>query len=103
MSIKPIDFQVMLPKTPEVAKISNDAQHRMDALQQQQASTVQQNAENSTKVVHFQDKVHEAAIKEKQQKDKEEKGQRKKKGKYNYNSSKKAELQEKTSTIDVKI
>ncbi|RCX15542.1 hypothetical protein DFR58_113124 [Anaerobacterium chartisolvens] len=103
MSIKPIDFQVMLPKAPEVAKISNDAQHRMDALQQQQASAVQQNAQNSTKTVHSKDKANEAAIHEKQQKDKEEKGKGKKKGKYNYNSSKKAELQEKTSTIDVKI
>lgn len=106
MSIKPIDFQVMLPKTSEASNLYNDRQHRHNALQQQQAITVQNKAENSLKQVNAQDKAHEGKIKEKQEKN----GNKKRDGKKGNTGSGKDSRENKdfhstvrTSTIDIRL
>lgn len=71
MSIKPIDFQVILPKTPEISKIHNDQTQKNISAQQSQASAVQNRAENNVKQVHSRDKSQEALIREKQEKDRQ--------------------------------
>jgi hypothetical protein len=103
MSIKPIDFQVMLPKTSEVSKIHNDEQHRNLSLQQQQAATVQNKAETNIRQVHTQEKTQEARIREKQEKDKGGKKEEKKKNKGNYGIKKELNDENKTSFIDIRL
>lgn len=103
MSIKPIDFQVMLPKTSEVSKIHSDEQHRGLLFQQQQAATVQSKAEANIRQVHSQEKPQQAGIREKQEKDKGGKKEEKKKSKGNYGVKKETLTENKTSYIDIKI
>ncbi|MCX8130295.1 MAG: hypothetical protein N3I35_09380 [Clostridia bacterium] len=105
MSIKPVDFQVMLPRTTEISKIHSDEQHKNQIIQQQQESTVQHKAEDNVKYVHSQDKVQEAKIREKEEKERNDKKQekRKNKNKGNYNSNSKKEEDIKTSTIDIRL
>jgi hypothetical protein len=95
MSIKPVDFQVMLPKTSEVSKISSDDQHRNTALQQMQSQSTQNKSELNLRQVHSQDKTPEARIKEKQEKNQDGRKE-KKKNKQNNNS-------DNTSTIDIRL
>lgn len=79
MSIKPVDFQVMLPKTPEVSRIHNETTQRNIAAQQSQASDLQNKAESATRQVYSQEKSQQAAIRDKQERKQGESGERKKK------------------------
>ena len=103
MSIKPVDFQVMLPKTSEISKIHNDDQHKNQLLQQQQAVTVQNKAEDQLRQVYSQDKANEARIREKQEKNREKNKKEKKKNNGNYGGSKEIQSDGQTSTIDIKL
>ena len=104
MSIKPIDFQVMLPKTPEVSKIHNDQAQRNIAAQQSQASTVQNRAENNLKQVYSKDKSQQAAIRKKQEKGQQGSGEKKKKQNGKPTSEKEmTEYGSKTTTIDIRL
>ncbi len=101
MSIKPVDFQVMLPRTGEVSKIRTDEQNKNHALQQQSTSLVQHEADDSLRLVHSQEGVQQAKIKDKQEKEKNREGKKKNKG--NYNNKKETDQDIKYSTIDIKI
>ncbi len=106
MSIKPIDFQVQIPKTTEISRTnSHDAQKNL-TFQQQQATLTQQLAEGTLTKVYQHDKTHNTAIREKQKenekrKEKEDDKNKNDKGKI----TKGNDLNEpiKTSTIDIKI
>jgi hypothetical protein len=95
MPIKPVDFQVMLPKTSEVSKIHTDEQHKNLVAQQQQAAASQNKTAESLRQVHKQETVQQANIREKQ-----EKNQKNKKGKDN---SKKGKDDTQTGTIDIRL
>lgn len=97
MSIKPVDFQVMLPKTAEVSKISHDEQHKNQAVQQLQASMSQLKSDSNLRQVHFQDRTQEAGIREKQEKNQGSK--KEKKNKQGNNSDKNLNA----STIDIRL
>ncbi|MCX7922403.1 MAG: hypothetical protein N3B21_10405 [Clostridia bacterium] len=99
MSIKPIDFQVMIPKTSEVSKIHSEEQQRNQSAQQHQQSVVQQKADLNLRQVHSQDKVNNAGIKEKQEKGQQNKKDDKRKNKRNNAKSSGNE----TSTIDIRL
>lgn len=107
MSIKPVDFQVMLPRTMEAAKLSNDETQRNLTAQQQQASATQHRAEDSLKQVYSRAHAHDVRISEKQ---KENRRNDKKKGKdgshfdeSEENSRSRFNKEIKTSTIDLKV
>ena len=104
MSIKPVDFQMLIPKTVEVSKIGSDSANKDSALQQQQLAMVQQRAENSIKQVYNRDKAQNARITEKQKEDRREEA-KKHKGKQKKSNDEKSSLnkQMQTSTIDIKI
>jgi hypothetical protein len=103
MSIKPIDFQVMLPKVTEVSKIHNDERNKGVLLQQQQAATIKNKSEVNIRQVHMQEKAQEARIREKQEKDKNSKKEEKKKNKGNYDNKKETDVELKTSFIDIRL
>lgn len=105
MSIKPIDFQVMLPKTPEVSKLHNDQTQRNIAAQQAQAETVQSKAENSMRQVYSKDKSQHATIQEKQEKRQQGNSDKKKKqnGKAPSEKDQTRMSGTTTSTIDIRL
>lgn len=88
MSIKPIDFQVILPKTQEVAKAHSDTQNKSSSLSVEQANAALQDAKQKVNHVHSQSKAENVNIKEKQEKSKQDKKNNKNK-KGNYSKDKK--------------
>ena len=106
MSIKPVDFQVMIPRTMEVAKIANDEAQRSMAGQQQQAAASQHKAEDSLKQVYSRAHAQEARIMEKQKEDRKKDGKKKKEGSKPdspENGRRKEFRSSSGSTIDIKI
>lgn len=88
MSIKPIDLQVMIPKTSEVSKIHSHENQKSLVLQQQQAISAQNKVENQLRQVYLQNRVHEVKIRERErnnqqnrEKNREEEERSKAKGK----------------------
>jgi len=103
MSIKPIDLQVMVPKTSEISKISSEANQRNTSYQQQQAVNAQNRADNSLKQVYSQERTQEAKIREKQEKERKNSGNNKQKERKKQGQSNKYELGDKRSTIDIRL
>ena len=103
MPIKPVDFQVMLPKTLEVSKIHQDEVHKNQAIQQQQTAANQLKTEEHLQQVYSQDKAHEGKIREKQEKDQRDPDGKKKKKKGNYGTGKEIKEEEQASTIDIRL
>lgn len=106
MPIKPIDFQIMVPRAIEAAKISNDEAQRNQALLQQQTSATQHKADDTLKTVYSRSKTQDVSITEKQRDDRQNK--KKKKGSQDSedteeNGKSKPVREIKTSTIDIKI
>jgi hypothetical protein len=104
MSIKPIDFQMLIPKTVEVSKISSDSANKETALQQQQSAMIQHRAENSLKQVYNRDKTQDVRITEKQKEDRRDK-KKKDKDTQNKGNDEKSNMDKRmqTSTIDIKV
>lgn len=105
MSIKPLDLQVMIPKTPELSKIHSEENNKVIVNQQNAVTSFQHQTEHQLKQVNSTDKAYEGKIKEKQ---KEEKGQGKQKNSNREPKDKKRKQQEKRkdtkgSTIDILI
>jgi len=78
MSIKPIDFQVMLPKTAEVSKSINDNQQKNLMMHQNTADSLQQKSESEVKTVHSQEKATGPKIKDNKDREKKNKKDNKK-------------------------
>ena len=93
MSIKPVDFQVMFPKTSELSKTYSDEANKNQAVTQQQAETNRDRIDNSLKQVVARENVQHGRINEKQEKDNTKQNDKKKKQKNTRN----------TPTIDIKI
>ena len=103
MPIKPIDMQVIIPKSLEVAKINNDDNHKSSALQYQQAITMQHKVDDNLRQVYHKDKIHETAIREKQEK-REGSGKRGEKEEGSNKQKKNKDIDAvKGSSIDIKI
>lgn len=79
MSIKPIDYQVILPKTSEVSKMFNDEANKNQAIHQQQQSANQTKIDNKLKQVVNRENVHNGRVTEKQEKDNSKQNEKKKK------------------------
>ncbi len=103
MSIRPVDFQIMLPKTAEVSKINSDEQQRSQIMQQQQNANLQHKVDNSIKQVHSQDNVQEAMIREKRERERDNQKKQDKRKKGNYNNKKETDDGIQTSTIDIRL
>lgn len=96
MSIKPTDFQIMYPKLTEVSKIHSDTQNRNQAVNQQQAETTKQHAEDKITKVEEKEDIKDAKIYNKE-------GKREKREKNKGKNKKKDNEDEEHSTIDIKI
>lgn len=78
MSIKPIDFQVMYPKTSEVSKMQNEEANKNQAIHQQQASTNQNKIDDKLKQVVARENIKNGRVDEKKQKDTADQNKKKK-------------------------
>lgn len=79
LSIKPIDFQMVVPKTSEISKIYNDDVNKNQAIQQQQQTANQTKIDNNLKQVVSRENVKNDRIKEKQEKNNSRQNEKKKK------------------------
>ncbi|NJD02284.1 MAG: hypothetical protein FIA99_06740 [Ruminiclostridium sp.] len=102
MSIKPVDFQVMIPRTMEVSKFSNEEINKNNTMQQQLAATTQHLAENTLKQVYSQKRAQNARING-GQREKGSSGKEQKKGKNEDSGEKVQEKTMQTTTIDIKV
>lgn len=108
LPIKPIDYQVMIPRTLEAAKVSNDAAQKYQLIQQHQAEVTRNKAEDSLRQVYSRSNAEQVRITDKQ-KDERQNDQNKKnddnKKKNRNNTADKRSLNNirKTSTIDIRI
>lgn len=93
MSVKPMDFQVMFPKTSELSKTYNDEANKNQAINQQQASSNRERIDNSLKQVVARENVRHGRVSEKQENDNTKQNDKKKKQKNTRN----------IPTIDIKI
>lgn len=93
MSIKPMDFQVMFPKTTELSKTYNDEANKSQAIHQQLEKTNREKVDNSLKQVVARENVQHGRVDEKQEKENTKQNDKKKKQKNTRN----------IPTIDIKI
>ncbi|MGE4282178.1 MAG: hypothetical protein AB7G87_00505 [Clostridia bacterium] len=77
MTIKPIDFQISIPKTSEVSKIQNENNQRSNIHHQQASFAMQQQAEQDLKKVNAADKPFEGKIREKEKEEQKSKNKKK--------------------------
>lgn len=97
MSIKPIDFQVMIPKTAEVSKTVNDDHQKNLGMNQNNADRLQHKSENQVKTVHSQEKTSGPELKDKKDREKKTKKDSKKE------SEKNRKRNDKDSIIDIRL
>ncbi len=106
MSVRPIDYQMMIPKAAEVSRITSDLVHKESALHKQQIHAQIQSDENKLKQVYDKDKAFEASIKQKQERNAKKKSEDKKNSDENKKEKDNIEKQQTRmpiSTIDIKI
>lgn len=94
MSIKPVDFQVIIPKMPEVSKLSSDMHQKGAIFQQQGNVELREEIDRDLKQVHHKENIRHGKVTRKEKENmpdsKEDAKQKKNKKKGN-------------ETIDVKI
>jgi len=106
MSIRPVDFQILMPKVNEVGKNLSAEQHKMTSQVLGQAEQSVKQAEQQTKSVHSQKEAQKIAIQEKQREQKKQKGKEKKKDEENPEKEKnqqKGTLPQERRTIDIRL
>ena len=106
MSIKPIHYQLSVPRAMEVSKTKSDEQLKELSQQQNQAAAIQHQADDSVKHVQKRDKVEEVRIREKQEREEEAKKKHQSNDSENEKKDKAPQKDieaNKTSSIDVKI
>jgi len=81
MIIRPMDFQVLYPKTTELSKIQNEEANKNQAILQQQAEANRDRIDHNLKQVVARENVQHGRVNEKQQKDNNKQKDKKKKQK----------------------
>lgn len=94
MTIKPIDAQVLLHSTPDIAKQQSVQNNKDENMQAQSSQTMQKKIEQDAKQVTSLQKADNAKINRKPEKDKQEEQSKKKR---------KENGQQSESTIDIRI
>lgn len=108
MSVKPVDFQVMIPRSMDAAKMRSDELQKNLALQQQQSAAIRNREEDTLRQVYSNSQTHEGRINDKQREERRQQEERKKKNggdgrKSDEKDGSKTGRPIRTSTIDIKI
>ena len=114
MAIGPVDFQPIMSRVNEVARIQNGQQQKIIGNEVQQAEAAVRQAEQNTKSVHKQDQANKVVItdkekernsggkKQNQSKDNEEREEKKERLKGTYRINKKLAVPEERH-IDIRL
>ncbi|NLM13140.1 MAG: hypothetical protein GX209_05300 [Epulopiscium sp.] len=102
MSIRPLDMQVIIPKTPEVSQQYQDQSHRGIMEQQQFAQHMEKQISQNKEKVQSSNKPEYAVNKDSQSKNQYKKNNSKKKKKEK-NQNNKEEISDRSSIIDIRI
>jgi hypothetical protein len=94
MSIKPMDFQVLYPKTTEVSKTYNDETNKNMAVNQQQAEMNRDRIDHNLKQVVARENVQQGRVNEKQPKENNKDRQ---------NDKRKQKKNQNNTVIDIRI
>ncbi len=105
MAIGPVDYQILMPKVNEAARVQSELNQKMVGHAQQQADNAQKLADDETKTVHSQEEAQKLAINEDE---KSKNGQQEQKKKKNAKDNKDeteegALLPQERTTIDIRI
>lgn len=103
MSIKPVDFQVVIPKTSEMSKVNADKMNKNQAAQQQLVESSQQKIDMDQKKVYSKNSPHEAGIRKKYEKNQGRNSSEKEKNSKKKHPEDSCDNVCKTSIIDIKI
>lgn len=105
MSIKPIDFQVTVPRTADASKMSSDENQRSVIAHQQAASSVKDKVDKDLRQVEQKNTAQNIEIKEKNREEKNRRDNRKgKKGMRDEgDSSKNTTGEPRASRIDIRL
>ncbi|HHY63563.1 MAG TPA: hypothetical protein GX501_00805 [Clostridiaceae bacterium] len=108
MSIRPVDYQILMPKVNDVAKINSEEQQRLVAQAQQNADNSIKEAMHDLRSVHSQSEAQKIAITEDQRNRgrSNEKKQDKKSGNSEKDDDKgpdEVKLPQERCTIDIRI
>lgn len=104
MAIRPVDYQILMPKVNEAAKIQSDLQQKSVSHAQQQAESSVKQAEKDTKRVHTQSETQKTIITdEERRKGSEQEQSKKKKSKKEDTAEVKTQLPHERHTIDIRI
>lgn len=106
MSIGPVDYQILMPKVNELAKVQNEEQQKLLGQAKQQAESAVKQANIDTESVHSQKEAQKSVIAEKQKgrngnKEKREKNKDHQDDNEIISESEKPKLQR--HTIDIRI
>lgn len=103
MSVKPVDFQIMIPRTNEISKAQCDSRQKEQMTLQQQVASGKQETQVVLEEVHTREKAQKAGIKGKQDKERKDNGKNGKKNKRGYNQNSELTSENDSSVIDVKL
>ena len=111
MSIKPVDFQISVPRTLEASKVSSAEMQRNAVIQQQQAIQTQHKTEQNLRQVYARDKAENVVIRDRQSARKRQEDGRKNEDKKNKKNNESSNRQytnrtsqsSRISTIDIKL
>lgn len=76
MSIRPVDYQILMPKVNEVGKLQSDEQQKLIGQAQQNANNTVKEADHDTRSVHTQREAQKTVITEEQRKQSGQQGQK---------------------------
>ncbi|NLU51815.1 MAG: hypothetical protein GXX10_02990 [Clostridiaceae bacterium] len=106
MFIRPVDYQILMPKVNEIAKVQNNEMQKQVGNIAQQVESTDQRTEEDVKTVHSQSEAQKTVITErekgrnsnsgKQEKNKEEKDQKESK-------SQKSTIEKSGQFIDIRL
>jgi hypothetical protein len=105
MAVKPIDYQIMLPRTTEISRMRDSEAHKNQVIAQHQANSFEKKTDGDLKQVNARNQAEQARIREKQREGNSKK--QKKEGNETQESNKslknKSNAEDNKSTIDIRI
>jgi hypothetical protein len=108
MPIRPIDFQVMIPKTVDVSRIQANEQHSVHAALQSKLQSVEKQSEQNMRQVNNQKEVSEIYIRDNNERNNKERKQNSENSREKLNKEKNSKSKPyggkmPCSTIDIRL
>lgn len=104
MSIRPVDYQILMPKVNELAKTQNELHQKMVNQDLQQAKNMIKQADKDTESVHSQSEAQKTIItEEERKKGREQEQSKKRKSEKEEDNEQNNQPARENRTIDIRI